>query len=122
MSYRISEEKTKKMDDGNLAWAAIEPLWDAVDFSKGAIVVAEMLSGATAGQKLLFAVDCCQKEVRNGGFEQFFQNSTGMLWKDALAGFFAIGARDYAVLLEKALSIFPAGEAPVLKKRSGRNS
>lgn len=115
MSYRIPEANTKEMDEGDLAWAVIEPLWAAVDFSKGGGFVTETLSGATEGQRLLFAVDWCQKEVRNGGFEQFFINSAGMLWKDALAGFLAIGAKDYAVLLEKALSIFPNGEAHVSK-------
>lgn len=108
------------MDEANLSWAVIEPLWEAVDFSKGFKGVSEALSKASAGQKHLLAVDWCQKEVRNGGFEQFFLNSTGMLWKEALAGFRAIGARDYAVLLETALSLFPDGEAHITKSERAK--
>lgn len=115
MGYRIRESTTKGMDNGDLAWAVIEPLWDAVDFSRGAKQVAATLSEATQGQKLLFAVDWCQKEVRNGGFEQYFLNNAGMLWREALGGFRAIGAIGYATLLENALSVFPGAEAHASK-------
>jgi hypothetical protein len=117
MGYRILKNKTEGMDDANLAWAVIEPIWDAVDFSKGQKKVLEVLSVATEGQRLLLALDWCQKEVRNGGLEQFLLNSTGMLSKEALFGFQAIGAIEYATLLEKALAVFPNNEAPVSKTK-----
>lgn len=119
MSFRLLKSQIEGMDNGKAAWAVIEPLWSAVDFSKGRKHVTETLSRATEGQKLLFAVDWCQKEVRNGGFEQFFLNSAGMIWQEALAGFRAIGAVDYADLLQKALGVF-AGEVPTSKKERAK--
>jgi len=35
----------------------------------------------------LLAAHRCQSEVRNGGFHQFFSNSTGVLAPEALAAF-----------------------------------
>jgi hypothetical protein len=33
--YRISKSKVIGMDDANLAWAVIEPMWDDFDYSSG---------------------------------------------------------------------------------------
>lgn len=42
-------------------------------------------------KQYLFAVNWFIAEVWNGGISQFFANSTGIVWKDALEGFNAIG-------------------------------
>lgn len=44
----------------------------------------------------LYAAHWCQSEVRNGGFHQFFSNTTGLLAPEALEGFRAIGAVEWA--------------------------
>src|SRR5262249_40500524 len=54
----------------------------------------------------LFASHWCQSEVRNGGFHQFFSNSTGILAPEAAAGFRAIGLEACASLLEEAMKHF----------------
>jgi hypothetical protein len=54
----------------------------------------------------LFAAHWCQSEVCNGGFHQFFTNSTGVLAPEALAGFKAIGVIEWASLLEEAMRFF----------------
>ena len=113
MDYRIDRESTRGLDDSELAWAAIEPLMEAFSCAASAMAEEEVLAGATEGQRLLLALDWCQKEVRNGGFEQFFWNSTGGLWRDALEGFLRIGGGAYAELLGKALAVFPDGEPPL---------
>jgi hypothetical protein len=41
-------------------------------------------------------------EVNNGGHDQFFTNSTGIVWKDALEGFVAVGAVERANILKEA--------------------
>jgi hypothetical protein len=116
--YRIPMSSVKGMDDASLAWAVIDPLWDVIRFSLGYYAVAQILETVTAGQRALFALDWCQKEVRNGGFEQFFSNYTGMLGPEALEGFQLVGAHKYAVLLAKAMAIFGKGEYP--RERSDR--
>ena len=117
-NYRIPKPDLDSIADGDLAWAVIEPMWDDLEFSDGYKQVMEFLSSVTQGQSALISLDWCQKEVRNGGFEQFFMNSTGMLSEKALAGFRLIGAECYAELLEQALSCFPDGKAP--SSASGR--
>jgi len=47
-------------------------------------------------------VDWCQKEIRNGGFEQLFTNPTGNMVPWAIAGFRLIGADRYALILSDA--------------------
>ena len=101
--YRIDRVRAEGLDDANLAWAVIEPLWDAISFSGGWRATSKILKNASVGQIGLFSLDWCQKEVRNGGFAQFFENSTGMLTPEALAGFRMIGAIAYAKLLTAAL-------------------
>jgi hypothetical protein len=110
--YRIPQPDLDAIADRDLAWAVIEPMWDDLDFGGGYRKVMGFLESVTQGQSALISLDWCQKEVRNGGFEQFFMNSTGMLSDKALAGFRLIGADCYADLLAKALSCFPEGKAP----------
>lgn len=58
---------------------------------------------ANAG--LLFAAHSCQSEVCNGGFQQFFGNSTGVLAPEAVEGFREIGQSQIAALIERAMSL-----------------
>jgi hypothetical protein len=53
-----------------------------------------------------YAGHCCQSEVCNGGFHQFFSNTTGLLAPEALEGFRAIGAADWAKILAQAIQYF----------------
>jgi len=110
--FRIERESALKLSDASLAWAVIEPLWNAIDFSGDWPVVSAILAQATVGQCELFALDWCQKEIRNGGLDQFFHNSTGMLAPEALAGFRRVGAHAYVEILAQALSLFQAADYP----------
>ncbi len=55
---------------------------------------------------LLYAAYFCQVEVCNGGFNQFFSNSTGVLAPEAVRGLRAIQQNQIADLVEKAMSSF----------------
>jgi hypothetical protein len=61
------------------------------------------------GQRAVFAIECYRAEVRNGGHGQFFCNSSGIVWKDALLGLELIGAVEIRKLLLSAVSCFPSG-------------
>lgn len=111
LDYRIDRIKAEGLDDAELAWAAIEPLWDAISFSGGWRATSKAFRNASVGQIGLFSLDWCQKEVRNGGFSQFFENSTGMLAPEALQGFKMIGATSYAKVLEEAIRLLPGRRA-----------
>jgi hypothetical protein len=91
-------------DLAQLAWDAIEPIWDDLPYSTHKALV-PFMSDLTEGQRGLIALDWCQKEIRNGGLSQLFRNSTGNLVPWAIPGFRLIGADRYADVLEHAASL-----------------
>ena len=52
-------------------------------------------------QRLLVAVSWYISEVNNGGHDQFYYNSTGIVWKDALTAFREMGLDEAAAILEE---------------------
>ncbi len=60
-------------------------------------------------------------EVRNGGFNQYFWNSTGQFAIEALDGLRFFGATDHARLLEGAVQTYMR-EAPILTRFRMRNT
>ena len=98
--------RTPSPEPGDRAWAAIEPFWGAVDiygspddFRETSRVVPERVG-------LLLAIRWLDSEVRNGGFHQFFQNSTGVLAPEALEGLLALGAQETAMVVSEAVARF----------------
>jgi len=77
------------------------------------------LAKATAGQRAVYAIYWLMEEIANGGLEQFFGNSTGMLWKDAVDGLRHVGAEPQAEALLAAGALFPDGAPPT--RRGLRN-
>jgi hypothetical protein len=63
-----------------------------------------------------YFVGCFNGELVNGGMSQFFSNSAGNYSRETLAALKEIGAILSASLLERALKIFPGGEAPADRK------
>ena len=75
-----------------------ERIWDA-----------EKQSGygsLSENQRLYRAVFLCDDEINNGGLAQFFGNSSGDRWRDALAGFKAMGFEERLAVLTEAIAIF----------------
>ena len=71
--------------------ASLYPIWDAINIYDGPEVFLTTLNHVSREAGLLFAAYFCQTEVCNGGFHQFFFNSTGVLAPEAVDGFTAIG-------------------------------
>ena len=61
-------------------------------------------------ERELLAVWCLDSEVNNGGFDQFYWNSTGDLATEAVEGLTTIGADERAGIVEAANSEFPNGK------------
>jgi hypothetical protein len=55
-------------------------------------------------------------EYDNGGMDQFFRNSTGVLAREAVSGLERFGLPKYAALLRKATELFP-GKGPARDRR-----
>lgn len=93
------EEVLKYSDDPQ---QLIDPLWFSVSTCDGIEKYNEDLKRFSLPQRNVFAVMWYIAEVENGGHDQFFLNSTGMVWRDALAGLKAIGNEDAVKILEEA--------------------
>lgn len=92
----------------------IEPLWYGVSIYDGEEVYEEALSRFTPAQKYVHAMMWYSCEVYNGGHDQFFFNSTGIVWKNALKGFETIGFDEAADILRCAAEIM--GGSPSLDR------
>lgn len=68
------------------------------------------------GQRHILAVAICRSEIANGGVDQFFLESTGKIWPQALEGLRTIKAEKYVKLMEKVLALFPNSKAPTETK------
>jgi len=64
--------------------------------------------GPTAPQRHCAAVDVLDAEVLNGGFSQYFFNSSGDDWRNALAGLEAMGSKDRLAIAREAVAKFGA--------------
>ena len=77
----------------------------------------------TAPQRLYGAIRACDGEIRNGGLSQYFFNSSGDAWKDALTGFEVMGLTEHAQILRQAVAMFgSAGPSTDREKRMNQLS
>ncbi|MDM4767180.1 DUF4375 domain-containing protein [Pelomonas sp. SE-A7] len=94
------------MKPGEAYWAILYPIWDEVSIYDGAERFSEDFEKLDRVAQALFAAHWCQSEVCNGGFGQFFGNSTGVLALEAVAGFEALGMQNVASVVRQAVSLF----------------
>ena len=81
----------------------IEPVWWEGNIYGTHEEYKKSLGKYSVPQRFVFAIAWYESEVNNGGHEQFYSNSTGIVWKDALEGFKVIGAKQrYDILKESA--------------------
>lgn len=86
-------------------WDRLGAAFDQVDIYNGADAFFAGFAPLPAPVQHLFAAHWCQSEVNNGGFDQFFFNSTGVLAPEAEAGFRAIGLTGVADIVREAISL-----------------
>lgn len=87
-------------------WDLIEPIWEDVSIYDGPAVFDAQFEKISEKQKALLASHWAQSEIRNGGFCQFFTNSTGVLGLEAVEGFRAMGMNRCADIVSTALGVF----------------
>jgi len=63
----------------------------------------------TPSEQVVFCLDGLEREVNNGGFHQFFLNSSGDHSLATPPALRALGAVRVAAIVEQALAVFPAG-------------
>jgi hypothetical protein len=97
------------VDDAVIAekdhWTVIHPVWYTANIYEGPGAYEFSLQSFSQAQRMVHAVLWYMAEVNNGGHRQFYSNSTGIVWRDAMAGMEAIGlprgARIIAISAER---------------------
>ncbi len=93
-----------------------EKVWDKLDQSDFAAL--------TDNERYFVAVYGMDGEVNNGGFSQYFVNSSGDRWEDALAGLRQMGFVERLALFEEAIQPFgadgPSHDREVRQKQLNR--
>jgi hypothetical protein len=87
-------------------WEHVEPFWETVSIYDGPEAFLERFTEVPEHAAHLFALHWCASEICNGGFHQFFFNSTGVLAPEAVAGFKAIGMPQTAAVVAVAMASF----------------
>ena len=84
-------------------WSLVESFWEEINIYDGPEVFNRTYLAVPETSRLLFAAHFAQSEICNGGFRQFFYNSTGVLGPEALDGFRRIGMEETADTVAKAM-------------------
>ncbi len=97
------------LDDSQVVSAAEGPAGDWVDIYSGPEYFLEQYKRLPAPVRCLHAVVWMSSEVANGGYDQFFHNSTGVVAPEALDGLRLFGAQQDYDELAKVMAAFPGG-------------
>jgi hypothetical protein len=92
-------------DTINKGWLCeiIDPLWWTVSIYDGEEQYLKDLEKFTVPQRYVFAIEWYLAEVGNGGHDQFYFNSTGIVWEDAMKAFEVMGLKEnYDLIKESA--------------------
>jgi hypothetical protein len=95
----IEQEDSQPINPLNVIWNE-QPLSDDPE------VFLKWFYGLTNVQQVLFPTQWLCNEVYNGGFRQYFSNSTALHAPEAIQGFQELGMEDIAALVADAMSIF----------------
>lgn len=94
------------MKRGHRYWALVKRVWDTISIYHAPDIFLTQFNAASIPSRTLFAAHWCQSEVRNGGFHQFFGNSTGVLAPEAIAAYYTLGMPKVASVVETATNWF----------------
>ena len=94
---RIDDEVINQGDP----YTIIGPVWWTANIYEGEQKYNESLFSFSQEQRYIFAVIWYIAEVNNGGHDQFYFNSTGIVWKDALAGFKELGIDEAVEIIQE---------------------
>lgn len=97
--------------------AIIDPIWFGLNTP---YEPDPRLAELTPGQRALYALRWTDAEVGNGGFDQYFTNSTGYLLPEAQEGARTLGSLEWASLLDEARDIFGADYPRDREERTAR--
>ncbi len=97
---KLTDEIIDQTSDDNL----LQTVFDNIEtnFEDGELYSVEKIKKLSAGKQAIFSIWMLQAEVNNGGFNQFYYNSSGQFSEMALTGLKLIKAEKFADLLDRA--------------------
>lgn len=101
---KLTSEILKTIPDDKLEQAIIDNI--DTNFEKGEQYTLDKISKLTKGQQAVFSTWWLEAEVNNGGFNQFYFNSSGQFAEMAEIGFGTIGAEKFSELTSRANKIY----------------
>lgn len=99
--------------------AVIDPLWWTVNIYGSKDEYEKDLEPYSFNQRAVFAIMWYMGEVNNGGHFQFYTNSTGIVWEDAMYGFELIGLIEGKEIIEESARRF--GNKPSFDRTEREN-
>jgi hypothetical protein len=98
----------------------IDPLWWTVSIYDSKEQYEKDLQPFSFHQRAVFALMWYMAEVNNGGHSQFYSNSTGIVWEDAMDGFELIGLMEGKEIIEESARRF--GTRPSFDREERENA
>jgi len=96
--------------------AGLEHIWSITDKSDFVIAMSEYITkkvqygknvaALSEAERVFYITQIVEMEVNNGGFSQFFFNSSGNFSNELVSAFTAIGAHKTAAICQKAINAF----------------
>ena len=106
----------KKKDKAKQESSNIQHIWNLTDPNDFIVAMTEYLDNKTQygddmsvlseAERIFYITQTVEMEVNNGGFSQFFYNSSGNFSNELVSAFTAIGAKVTAAICQKAISAF----------------
>ena len=111
--FDIFKKKEKVIAENN---NNIEHIWNLTDTNEFVVAMTEHLDHKTKygedvtilseAERIFYITQTLEMEVNNGGFSQFFYNSSGDFSNELVSAFTTIGANATAAICQKAISAF----------------
>jgi hypothetical protein len=100
--------QTLRVDDATIQsgtpMEVINPVWWTANIYDGPVAYEESIKSFSPAQRFVHAMLWYRAEVNNGGHQQFYGNSTGIVWRDALEGFEAAAMPEVAAIVRESAS------------------
>ena len=107
--FDLFKKKGKVIDN-------MEHIWKLTDKNDFVVALTEHLDHKTQygdnmsvlseAERIFYITQTLEMEINNGGFSQFFYNSSGNFSNELVSAFHAIGASTTAAICQKAISAF----------------
>lgn len=103
---KIDIEQILKIEDATTAITQLDSTLNAIS-NHG-----QEIERLTESQKTVLIVENLEREINNGGFNQFFFNSSGQFAQETVTALRSIKAFETADIVSKSISVWPNQEVP----------